>query len=49
MTTLHSRESIDRAAKEIRDACDLVPDISLILGTGLGGLANEIDCAAEIP
>lgn len=49
MTTLHSREVIDRAADEIRKVCDLVPDVSLILGTGLGGLAKEIDCTAEIP
>jgi purine-nucleoside phosphorylase len=48
MTSLHSRESIDRAVEEIRKVCDLVPDASLILGTGLGGLAKEIDCAAQI-
>ena len=48
MTSLHSRESIDRAVEEIRQVCDLVPDASLILGTGLGGLAKEIDCAAQI-
>ena len=48
MTSLHSRESIDRAVEEIRQVCDLVPDTSLILGTGLGGLAKEIDCAAQI-
>ncbi len=48
MTSLHSRESIDRAVKKIRQVCDLVPDASLILGTGLGGLAKEIDCAAQI-
>ena len=48
MTTLHSREAIDRAVEKIRQVCDLVPDASLILGTGLGGLAKEIDCAAQI-
>lgn len=48
MTSLHSRESIDRAVEEIRQVCDLVPDASLILGTGLGGLAKEIDKAAQI-
>jgi purine-nucleoside phosphorylase len=48
MTSLHSRESIDRAVEKIRQVCDLVPDASLILGTGLGGLAKEIDCAAQI-
>jgi len=48
MTSLHSREAIDRAVEKIRRVCDLVPDASLILGTGLGGLAKEIDCAAQI-
>lgn len=48
MTLLHSRVSIDRAVEDIRQVCDLVPDASLILGTGLGGLAKEIDCAAQI-
>jgi purine-nucleoside phosphorylase len=48
MTTLHSREAIDSAKDAILQVCDLVPEASLILGTGLGGLAKEIDCQAEI-
>lgn len=47
--TLHSREAIDRAVSSVRESCDLVPDVALILGTGLGGLAKEIDVAAQIP
>ena len=48
MTTQFSKEAIDGAADAIRQSCDLVPEVSLILGTGLGGLANDIECAAEI-
>ena len=48
MTKLHTREVIDRAVSKVRKECDLVPDVALILGTGLGGLAKEIDCSAEI-
>lgn len=48
MTTMHTREAIDSALAEVRKASDLVPDVALILGTGLGGLVKEIDCSAEI-
>jgi purine-nucleoside phosphorylase len=48
MTTLHTRESIDRAVSAVRGESDLVPEVALILGTGLGGLAKEIDCSAKI-
>lgn len=36
------------AVARIRDATDLVPDIALILGSGLGPLAAAIDSVAEI-
>ena len=49
MTTLHSKEAIGRAVDAVRSNSDLVPEVSLILGTGLGGLAKEIDCSAQIP
>jgi purine-nucleoside phosphorylase len=48
MTTLHSREVIERAVSAVRKESKLVPEVSLILGTGLGGLAKEIDCSAQI-
>ena len=48
MTTLHSREAIDRAVDAVRQISDLVPEVALILGTGLGGLAKEIDCSAQV-
>jgi purine-nucleoside phosphorylase len=48
VTTLHTSENIQRAVDEVRKKTDMVPDVALILGTGLGGLAQEIDCSAEI-
>ncbi|MEJ2238413.1 MAG: purine-nucleoside phosphorylase [Gemmatimonadales bacterium] len=48
MTTLHTSENIQRAVDEVREKTDMVPEVALILGTGLGGLAQEIDCSAEI-
>ncbi len=49
MTALHSRESIDRAVDAVREKSDLVPNVALILGTGLGGLAREIERPDQIP
>jgi purine-nucleoside phosphorylase len=48
VTTLHTSENIQRAVDEVREKTDMVPEVALILGTGLGGLAQEIDCSAEI-
>ncbi|UCG89468.1 MAG: purine-nucleoside phosphorylase [Gemmatimonadota bacterium] len=38
----HTAENIQRAVDAVRQATDLVPEVALILGTGLGGLAEEI-------
>ncbi len=48
MITLHTTESISRAAHVVKNATDLVPDVALILGTGLGGLAEEVQGRTEI-
>ena len=48
MTTLHTSENIQRAVDAVRKKTDMVPDVAMILGTGLGGLAREIDGNAEI-
>ena len=48
MTLLHSKEAIRNAVDAVRATTDLVPEVSLILGTGLGGLADEINCSAQI-
>lgn len=42
------RESIDRAVNVIRGHTDLVPQVGIILGTGLGGLVHDIDIDAEV-
>jgi purine-nucleoside phosphorylase len=43
------RNAVDAALAAIREHTDFVPDVAIILGTGLGGLATEIDIAVEIP
>jgi purine-nucleoside phosphorylase len=50
----HTLEAIDAAADAVRARFDRRPDAALILGTGLGGLAREIEADevieyAEIP
>ena len=41
--------SLDAAVARIRDATDFEPAVGLILGSGLGGLADEIEERVEIP
>jgi purine-nucleoside phosphorylase len=41
-------EAAERAAAAIRARFDARPDVAIILGTGLGGLASEIDARAVI-
>jgi purine-nucleoside phosphorylase len=48
VTDLHTTENIQRAVDAVRGVTDLVPDVALVLGTGLGGLAREIDGNAEV-
>ncbi len=42
-------DRIEAAARVVRDRASLRPDVGIILGTGLGGLANEIKLASSIP
>ena len=50
----HSAERIEQAAHAVRDRFDRAPDVAIILGTGLGGLAKQmsVECTvdyADIP
>jgi len=47
MTTI--RETMERAGAYIRSRTTVVPDAGIVLGTGLGGLAREIEPDAVIP
>ena len=42
-------EKITESNKTIREYSDIVPDIAIILGTGLGALADEIENRVVIP
>jgi purine-nucleoside phosphorylase len=44
----HSLEAIDAAASAVRARFAALPDVAIILGTGLGRLAEEIDARAVI-
>ena len=44
----HSLEAIDEAAAAVRSRFAALPDVAIILGTGLGRLAEEIDARAVI-
>jgi purine-nucleoside phosphorylase len=42
-------QRLDELEAYIRAKSDLVPALGMVLGSGLGGLADEIDAALEIP
>jgi len=44
-----SADDVARAAAVVRARFDRAPDVAVILGTGLGGLAEEIEGAVAIP
>ena len=43
------RQHVDAAADFLRDQVDAMPSLALILGTGLGGLADALDVEATVP
>ena len=47
-TNLHVLESADEAASVVRERFGARPDVAIILGTGLGRLAHEIDVEVTI-
>jgi purine-nucleoside phosphorylase len=46
--SLHRLETVNAAADVVRARFSTVPDVAIVLGTGLGGLAREIDVAAAV-
>ncbi|HEU4719816.1 MAG TPA: purine-nucleoside phosphorylase [Gemmatimonadaceae bacterium] len=46
--SLHRLESVNAAADVVRARLSRVPEVAIVLGTGLGGLAREIDVAATV-
>ncbi|MCL5992216.1 MAG: purine-nucleoside phosphorylase [Bacteroidetes bacterium] len=49
MEKVNLKESIDSTVKVLRTHTQSEPEIGIILGTGLGGLANEIETEIVIP
>ena len=49
LSSAHTLEAIEAAASVVRARCDLSPEVAIVLGTGLGGLAREIDVQASMP
>jgi purine-nucleoside phosphorylase len=45
----HTYEAVAAASAVIRARADRAPEVAIVLGTGLGGLAKEIDVEATIP
>jgi len=45
---LHRLETVNAAADVVRARFARVPDVAIVLGTGLGGLAREIDVAESV-
>lgn len=48
LASVHTLEAVEAAAAVVRVHCDIPPEIAIVLGTGLGGLANEIDVEASV-
>lgn len=48
VAAVHTLEAVERAAAVVRARFSARPAAAIILGTGLGGLAREIDVAASI-
>ncbi len=49
MTPPTLSQAVDQALRVIRARAPARPDVAVILGTGLGGLAREMSLAAQIP
>ena len=45
----HTLEAVEAAVAVVRARCAVAPDVAIVLGTGLGGLAAEIAVEATVP
>lgn len=45
----HTLEAVEAAAAVVRARCATPPEVAIVLGTGLGALAREIDVEVAIP
>ena len=45
----HTLEAVEAAAAVVRARSDFAPEVAIVLGTGLGGVANEIDVDVAVP
>lgn len=45
----HTLEAVESAAAAVRAHCRTVPEVALVLGTGLGDLATKIEIEAAVP
>jgi len=43
------KAAVDAAVRAVRARCALTPEVAVILGTGLGGLAEQLEAEARIP
>lgn len=48
LASVHTLEAVEAAAAVVRVHCGIMPEIAIVLGTGLGGLVNEIDVVASV-
>lgn len=48
-SSAHTLEAVEASAAAVRARHAVAPDVAIVLGTGLGGLAKEIDVAVSIP
>ena len=48
LASAHTLEAVQAAADSVRTVFSDAPDVAIVLGTGLGGLAKEIDIKASI-
>ena len=49
LASAHTLEAVEAAAAVVRARGGTTPDVAIVLGTGLGGLANAIDVDMSIP